>query len=67
MRTIRTKNTPSFYPEQSTMVMKPNRHCGNELDNHGGVETIILTMYSQRISAFFLILFYAFEVRRSTF
>ena len=43
MRAMRTNNEPSFHAEQSTTVMKPNRHRGDELDNRGGVETIILT------------------------
>ena len=34
----------SFHAEQLTIVMKPNRHCRDEFDNRGGVETIILTV-----------------------
>src|SRR5579859_2000613 len=44
MGTNRRKNKPSFHAEQSTMVMKLNRHRGNEFDNCGGVGTISLTL-----------------------
>jgi len=46
MRAKRIKNELSFHAEQLTIETLSWRYCGNEFDNRGGVETIILTVLS---------------------
>src|SRR5579859_4227492 len=44
MRAKRIKNELSFHAEQLTIETLSWRYHGNEFDNRGGVETIILTL-----------------------
>ena len=43
MRAKRIKNELSFHAEQLTIEPLSWRYRGNEFDNRGGIETIILT------------------------